>query len=202
MTFPKEGDWDWSIQAFTMSQKMPVLSVAVLLKGQPVSNNEPVVNALPISLLLIVRLSTLGIGVIGLIFAYRRRSRLAVGLVALCLVVGINSFVAVPNVPGVEAQSKSSSDVAVESTLSQAEMGRQLFIAKGCIACHANAKATKDSSMTLINDAPNLSSFSASPETLRMRLENPRSLKYDTWMPDLDLSDAEIETLIVFINSN
>src|SRR5215208_4921510 len=28
LTFPKEGNWEWSIQAFTMEQEMPMLSVA------------------------------------------------------------------------------------------------------------------------------------------------------------------------------
>ena len=28
LTFPKEGSWEWSIQAFTMDQPMPVLDVA------------------------------------------------------------------------------------------------------------------------------------------------------------------------------
>jgi cytochrome c1 len=46
-----------------------------------------------------------------------------------------------------------------------------------------------------------LSNFSASPEALRLRLKDPASVKSDTWMPNLNLSDAEIEALIAFINS-
>jgi len=203
LTFPKEGDWAWSIQAFTMSQEMPVLSVVVPPKGQPVSNNEPVVvNAPSVSPLLIVRFSALGIGIVGLVFALRRKSRLAVVLTGLCLLVGVGSFVMAPAVPEVEAQSQSSYEIKAGPTIPQEEMGRQLFIAKGCIVCHANAKASTDSSLTHMNDAPNLTKFSASPDALRMRLENPKSVKSDTWMPDLDLSDAEIEALIAFINSN
>lgn len=202
LIFPKEGDWEWSIQAFTMNQKMPVLSVAVPLKGQPVLNNEPVTNTPSVSPLLIVRFSALGFGVIGLAFALRRKSRLAEVLTGFCLLVGVGSFVIAPAVPTVEAQSQSSYEIKDGAAIPQEGMGRQLFIAKGCIVCHANAKASTDSGMTLMNDAPDLSKFSASPEALRMRLENPKSVKSDTWMPDLDLSDAEIEALIAFINSN
>jgi len=201
LTFPMEGDWDWSIEAFTMSQKMPVLSVGVPPKGQPVSNTEPVVSASSISPLLVVRLSALGIGIFGLVFAMRRKSRFAMVLTGLCLLVGVSSFVMAPTVPTVEAQSKSSYEMKEDASISQVENGRQLFIAKGCIVCHANAKASTDSSMTKMDGAPNLTKFSASPEELRMRLENPKSVKSDTWMPDLDLSDVEIESLIAFINS-
>ena len=202
LIFPKEGDWEWSIQAFTMNQKMPMLSVAVPLKGQPVLNNESVLVSAPsISPLLIVRFSALGIGIVGLAFALRRKSRLALALTGFCLLVGVGSFVIAPAVPTVEAQSQSSYEVKAGAAIPQEEMGRQLFIGKGCIVCHANANASTDSGMTLMNDAPNLTKFSASPEALRMRLENPKSVKSDTWMPDLDLSDAEIEALIAFINS-
>jgi hypothetical protein len=48
--------------------------------------------------------------------------------------------------------------------------------------------------------APDLSNFSASPEVLRLRLQDPRLVNSNTQMPDLNLSDAEIEALIAFIN--
>lgn len=195
LTFPTDGNWEWSIQAFTMNQKMPTLSVAAApakVKGQPVVKSEPMANAI-LSPLFIVRASALGIGLIGLIFVFRRRSRLAMAVTGLCLLVGVGSFVVAPAVPAVEAQSK--------SAIPPVEMGRQLFIAKGCITCHANDKAMSDSDMTIISDAPDLSEFSASFEALRLRLKDPASVKSDTWMPDLNLSEAEIEALIAFINS-
>ena len=202
LIFPKEGDWNWSIQAFTMNQKMPVLSVVVPLKGQPVSDAEPVVNASPFSPLLVIRLSVLGIGIVGLVLAMRRKSRFAMVLTGLCLLVGIGSFVMAPAVPSVEAQSKSSLEVMSKSSISQVELGRQLFIAKGCITCHANAKVGKYSDYGNIDvGAPNLTNFSANPKSLRLWLKDPSAVKSDTWMPNLDLSDAEIEALIAFINS-
>jgi len=41
----------------------------------------------------------------------------------------------------------------------------------------------------------------ASPEILRIRLKNPQEAKSNTQMPNLGLSDVEIEALIAFINS-
>jgi hypothetical protein len=203
LTFPKEGNWEWTIQAFTVEQPMPTLSVdaAAVVSSQPAAKNDPAVSA-SMPMLLIVRYAALGTGLAGLLLAYRRRNRLAGTLAVFCLLVGIGLFVTEPGVSAVEAQSNSSSENAGDSSISQVELGRQLFVAKGCITCHVNNKAANSSDfMTLKTDAPDLSKFSASPEALRLRLKDPSSVKSDTWMPDLDLSDAEIESLIVFINS-
>jgi hypothetical protein len=205
LTFPAEGDWEWSIQAFTMEQKMPVLSVAAPLAA---SADAPVVKAEPvespsISLLWVVRALALGIGVVGVVFAFRRRSRLAVALVALCLVVAAGSFMTGSAAPSVEAESPASSDAVSDSTISQVELGQQLFIAKGCITCHVNTKVPNSYDYWTINPegATNLSNFSASPEILRIRLKDPAAAKSDTQMPNLGLSSVEIEALIAFINS-
>ncbi|MDX1378458.1 MAG: hypothetical protein R3307_06395, partial [Anaerolineales bacterium] len=157
LTFPTEGNWEWSIQAFTMNQKMPTLNVAAApakVKSQPVVKSEPVANAL-FSPLIIARASALGIGLISLVFVFRRRSRLAMVVTGLCLLVGVGSFAVAPAVPAVEAQSKSNSaeDVS-KSYIPPVEMGRQLFIAKGCITCHANEKAVIDSDMASVIKAP------------------------------------------------
>lgn len=101
-----------------------------------------------------------------------------------------------------EAQSKSVPEVAGNPSIAQADLGRQLFVAKGCITCHVNNKVERASAYWTIDmGAPNLTAFSASPEALRLRLKDPTSAKSDTKMPDLDLSEVEIEALIAFINS-
>jgi len=77
-----------------------------------------------------------------------------------------------------------------------------LFIAKGCITCHVNSKATRDAEYwTIEMGAPNLSNFSASPEILFLRLKDPAAAKSDAKMPNLGLKKTEIEALIAFINS-
>jgi mono/diheme cytochrome c family protein len=190
LTFPTEGHWEWSIQAFTMDQPMPALSVAPsILKAEPKTTAA-------FSPLLIVRTFSLGIGLIGLAVAFRRKNQLAAALTTLCLLIGLTTFMVGAGPSSVEAQSGSSPDV------SQVEYGRQLFLAKGCITCHYNSRAADRSEYWTIDmGAPNLSNFSASPELLRLRLKDPSSVKSNTQMPNLSLSDIEIEALIAFINS-
>ena len=202
LIFPKEGDWRWSIRAFGMEQLMPTLRISepvVEVVSQPDVKSESLAKSE--SMLRIVRLSALGVGLGGLIFAFRRRSRLGMALAVVCLSVGVGSFMTAPAVPAVEAQVESSSEVLSESSVSQVELGGQLFVAKGCIACHANNKVENASDYWRTDAGPNLTTFSASPEALRLRLKDPSSVKSDTQMPDLNLSEFEIEALIVFINS-
>ena len=200
LTFPVEGNWNWTIQAF-MEQAMPALSVAAPIVA-PVSQ-QPIAETAPISAVSIVRILALGIGLAGLVVAYQRKSRLAVGLTAVCLLVGLGSFVTGSGVPeSVEAQNKSSAAAASAPSISQVELGRQLFLAKGCITCHYNSRAASESEYWTIDmGAPNLSNFSASPDALRLRLKDPASVKSDAQMPNLGLKETEIEALIAFINS-
>lgn len=204
LTFPKEGEWHWLIEAFSMRQPMPMLSVAapvVKTENQPVARGGSVpVSAA--SLLTVVRLSALGAGLIGLAFLFRRRTRLAAGLVVLSLLVGVGSFAAAPAVPEVEAQSPSSlNEASKTASISQVELGERLFVAKGCITCHSNSKVANSFGYMTIDAGPNLTKFSASPEALRLRLKDPALVNSETQMPNLNLSDAEIEALIAFINS-
>jgi len=204
ITFPKDGEWEWSIQAFTMDLKMPALNVAAAGTAsviQQAVKSEP--QFASISPWLIVRVLAFALALVGLVMVFRRRSRMAGALTGLCLLIGIMSFLMESAVPQVEAQGKSASEAMVELSIPQAELGRQLFIAKGCITCHVNNKAASNSEYwTIEMGAPNLSNFSASPEILFIRLKDPAAAKSDTKMPDLGLKEAEIEALIAFINSN
>jgi len=203
LIFPKEGDWSWSIQAFTMNQPMPMLRVSAPV-AKASSRTEAVSNPtnVPISPLVVLRVATLGLGIVSLIYIFRRKSRFAVALAVTCLLIGIGTFVTESTVPAVEAQSEPSLKMENGNLISQAEMGEQLFIAKGCVTCHINDKISLLPGYQAISaGAPNLTDFSASPETLRMRLKDPTSVNPDTWMPNLKLSDTEIEALIAFINS-
>lgn len=207
LTFPEQGDWQWSIQAFTMDQKMPVLSVAAPVVAEA---NPPAVTAEPvspsISPMILTSAAILALGLAGVVISVRRRSRLTMALTALCLVAGVALlFAGVGTATEVEAQAKSEPEavkVASESSLSQVQYGRQLFIAKGCITCHVNTKAAGQSEYWTVEvGATNLSNFSASPEVLYIRLKDPSAAKSNTQMPDLGLKKEEIEALIAFINS-
>ena len=205
LTFPKDGNWEWSIQAFTMDQPMPALSVAAPGAGtanQPVIKSEPVTTS--ISPVWIVRALAFAIGLVCLVFAYQRRSRLALALTVVALSVGLASFMMGSTVLEVEAQvqSESASKGSAEASASQVETGRQLFIAKGCITCHYNDRAANRSEYwTIEMGAPDLSSYSSAPEILFIRLKDPAAAKSDTKMPQLGLKQTEIEALVAFINS-
>ena len=203
LTFPEEGNWEWSIQAFAMDQKMPVLNVTLsgaVTLSQPAAQAEP--SSQSISPLLIVGILAIGTGVAGLVAALRHKSRFTLGLTVVCLLIGVASLIAASASPAmVEAQS--SSETLEGSSLSQVELGEQLFVAKGCITCHVNTKVTNSHDYLTVQyeNATNLSNFSAHPDVLRMRLKDPTSVKSDTQMPNLDLTSVEIEALVTFINS-
>lgn len=203
LTFPEAGDWEWSIQAFTMDQKMPALHVTSSSSAtitQPVVKTEPA--SMGISPLLIAGIVALATGFAGLIVALRHKSRFTLGLTVVCLLVGMTSLIAASASPA-EVEAQSSSGSLQIPSLSQVELGEQLFVAKGCITCHVNTKVTDSHHYLTIGyeNATNLSKFSAHPDVLRMRLKDPTSVKSDTKMPNLDLTEVEIEALVAFINS-
>jgi hypothetical protein len=203
LTFPEAGEWEWSIQAFTMDQKMPVLNVAAsstAAVSQPVAKSEPA--KLGISPLLIVGIFALATGFAGLVVAFRHKSRFTLGLTVVCLLIGVASLIAA-SASLVEVEAQSSSETHDLASASRTELGEQLFVAKGCITCHVNSKVPNSRDYWTIpyENATNLSNFSAHPDVLRMRLKDPTSVKSDTKMPNLDLTEVEIEALVAFINS-
>lgn len=203
LTFPKEGEWDWSIQAFTMEQRMPTLSVAApaaATVNSPVEKTAPAAAALPSWL--IVRILAFVVGFIGLVLTFQRKSRLALAVTVMAISAGLASLLMGSAVPKVEAQSKEVSEISLDSSPSQVELGRQLFIAKGCITCHYNDRAASRSEYwTIEMGAPDLSNYSSAPEILFIRLKDPAAAKSDTRMPNLSLKKTEIEALVAFINS-
>ena len=205
LTFPKEGDWEWSIQAFSMDQPMPALTVSA---AKVVSANPPVtqVESKPVSAspLLVARVVAFGVVLIGMLLAFQRRSRLAGIVAGFAFVIGIATFMVGAPTPVVEAQAQNeiSSKPSMEESPEQAELGRQLFLAKGCITCHYNNRAASRSEYwTIEMGAPDLSNYSSAPEILFIRLKDPAAAKSDTKMPNLGLKETEIEALIAFINS-
>ena len=203
LTLPKEGNWEWSIQAFSMDQRMPELTVAPA-KVATVSEPLTKVESAPLSLspILLFRGLALGVGLVGLLLAFQRRSRMAGMVAGLSLVVGIGTFMVGSATPVVEAQSGQNAKLSTETSLSQVELGRQLFLAKGCITCHYNSRAaSRNDYWTIEIGAPDLSNYSSAPEILAIRLKDPAAAKSDTQMPNLGLKETEIEALIAFINS-
>jgi mono/diheme cytochrome c family protein len=185
-----------------MYQPMPALMVTAE-KTAVVS--PPGKEAAPASLLsspiLPISVALITLGLFAAVIGFRRRSRPLLVSTALSLLAGI-ALLALGTGAASDVQAQAKSDVVGDNPSSQVEQGRQLFIAKGCITCHANSKAKAASeSMTIEMGAPDLSNYSSSPEILFIRLKDPAAAKSDTKMPNLELKETEIEALIDFINS-
>ena len=84
------------------------------------------------------------------------------------------------------------------AAVSPAEHGRALFRDKGCVTCHVNGRAEGETGTFDIG--PDLTAYRNDAEFLRAWLADPKALRPDTTMPDMDLSEAEIEDLIAFLN--
>jgi len=72
------------------------------------------------------------------------------------------------------------------SNLSQVELGRQLFIAKGCTTCHARTGITRSENTIYVDTGPSLTTLAnPAPEYLKAWLKKPTSIKSNP--------DAQIE---------
>lgn len=83
--------------------------------------------------------------------------------------------------------------------------GRALFRAKGCVTCHrhnAVAKPTPGSLEEAIQGdgaAPNFTNYQPDPDFVRAWLRDPAAVRPGTRMPNLELSETEIDALIAFL---
>jgi cytochrome c2 len=80
-----------------------------------------------------------------------------------------------------------------------AAYGKALFSAKGCVACHHHSAVP--GSGTFGEGNPDLSNSRWSADYLRTWLKNPAAVKPNTYMPNLGLSNDEIEALIAFLSA-
>jgi cytochrome c553 len=85
--------------------------------------------------------------------------------------------------------------------LADAERGRRLFVAKGCLTCHAHDDVSGSGE---VNIGPRLSGRRYDPDYLSRFLADPglarapASTGFD--MPDLGLREPEITALVAFLN--
>jgi mono/diheme cytochrome c family protein len=86
-----------------------------------------------------------------------------------------------------------------ESTISVVEQGRVLFLAKGCVSCHVHAALGELSAKASFG--PTLSFYQPDPDFVRRWLRDPAAIKPGTQMPNLALSDQEIDALIAFLTA-
>ena len=84
--------------------------------------------------------------------------------------------------------------------VSESERGRRLFAGKGCVTCHVH----KSVESGLVPVGPDLTARRYQPAYLERFLAHPtqtETAKLGSQMPDLDLRDAEIASLVAFLNA-
>ena len=127
----------------------------------------------------------------------------ALALLALSFVVGQPGGAAVTARPGPAAAPTPTPDWAAQ--------GRALFQAKGCTTCHqheglAIGRIEGDSPFDLdlgtVMGAPDLTHYRPDPTFVRPWLRDPSAVRPGTDMPNLRLSDEEIEALLAFLQTN
>lgn len=84
----------------------------------------------------------------------------------------------------------------------------EILQARGCIACHVipgvpNAVGVVGPSLKGLNNRARIAGgrLENSTENLRDWLKDPKGIKSDTMMPNLGLSDAEIDVLLKFFET-
>lgn len=127
----------------------------------------------------------------------------ALALLALSLVVGQPGGAAVTARPGPAA--------APTPRPAPAALGRALFQAKGCTTCHRHdgvdvtrveVYAGADLDLGTVMGAPDLTHYRPDPTFVRPWLRDPSAVRPGTDMPNLRLSDEEIEALLAFLQTN
>ena len=87
------------------------------------------------------------------------------------------------------------------AALSDAERGRRLFVAKGCVTCHLH-RAVNETSIAV---GPELTTRRFAPEYLARFLAEPSAVipppAGEVGMPNLHLKPAEIAALTAFLNT-
>ena len=133
-------------------------------------------------------------------------SRLPVALLVVALLLLALSFVARP--PTGAAVIVTAAPTATPDLEAQ---GRALFQAKGCTTCHRHAglsiervetRARADLALGQALGAPDLTHYQPDAAFVRRWLRDPAAVRPGTAMPNLHLSDEEIEALLAFLQTN
>lgn len=199
LTLPLAGAWQWTIKAFTAEYTMPPLTVQAAGTASPalVTNIQKKTKG---SWSLVVGAAAALVLTVGwpLLLWQRRPSRWRLAGAGVAALVCLGSIVwQWPQPQPLEAQLGQPETEGVAAALGQS--GEALFVAKGCIQCHQNSNVTM--AQNLFQIGPNLTNYQGSPEFLHMWLADPAAVKPETQMPNLGLSEAEIETLATFLST-
>lgn len=98
--------------------------------------------------------------------------------------------------PNAEATALTPEEKQVTDDVAQ---GRSLFLAKGCVTCHKHDALGDLAEKTSVG--PDLSRYLPDPDFVRRWLRDPAAVRPDTGMPNLNLSNDEIGSLIAFLSA-
>ena len=87
---------------------------------------------------------------------------------------------------------------------SDVERGRQLFVAKGCVSCHAKLRNDQNAKFRYADFGPSLVGRPFPVDYLTMKIKNPaegRTTKVgEIVMPQLELDVPEVEALVHYLS--
>jgi mono/diheme cytochrome c family protein len=198
LTLPQPGQWQWDIAAFTAVYAMPPLTVSEAVPVVASHGGTTAVGTTAVAWQLVLGWIAAAGAILLLFFWTQQRDRLRLAGAVLLGVVSLVSFGLYGPMPQpVLAENEATASVPAIATEA---MGEALFVAKGCIQCHTNDNVTMAENMFPIG--PNVTFVKHSPEYLQAWLANPAALKTGTQMPNLHLSQAEINTLVAFLQQD
>lgn len=137
---------------------------------------------------------------------------LALGLLVLSFVDwnGLSASVAAEAAPTPALAVPPTPIIMPTPSLSPADYGRALFQYKGCASCHRHdgldvtrvSATDSDRFFASVIGAPDLTHYQPDPAFVRQWLRDPRAVRPNTGMPNLQLSEGEIEALLAFLLTN
>lgn len=190
LLLPTAGQWRWHIDSFGRFDLPPLTvqtATAVAAATTSTSFGPQTATLYP----WVLALAGVAMIMVAVVLWVRRRTRFAPVFVLLGLTLCLAGFVITPTTGTVASET---------ADPPSAEQGETLFVAKGCVACHDHDIISYSGIQT--NMGPNLTNHKVTPEFLRLWLRDPAQVRPATLMPNLELSDGEIEALIVFLSGD
>ena len=193
LSFPHPGPWEWGISLgpYGVTQPMPILDVL----PAALSQQAKLPDFLSVTIWMLTGLSS---AAAVLLFLLRKPIRWAAALAVAGLAIGGLGFT-ISTAPA-SGTAVLGAGIAETKDESLASIGSDLFVAKGCVICHHHAGIPDSLVAFQTNLGPDLSNYSSSPAFLQLWLSDPAEVKPKTQMPNLALSQMEIEALISFLN--
>ncbi|WP_420641192.1 c-type cytochrome [Candidatus Leptofilum sp.] len=189
LVLPMAGAWQWEIEAFTAVYPMPPLTVNGVAGVM-----EEVGSGTAVPWNLVLGWSAAAAAIVCFYGWTRQPKRQRLVVAAFLGTMSLIGFVLHAQMPQAALAESATTPVPA---IAPEMMGEALFVAKGCIQCHTNENVAL--AENLLEIGPDLTFVKRSPEYVALWLANPSDLKADTTMPNLHLSETEIDALVAFL---